>query len=144
MRRLLAASLIGAALSGGCRMCQGPDDYTGPVIRDGLPTLGFCERHNSILSGGTFSTRAVPGAADESSWDEAEGDAGAAGIHFDEPAIIIEQTEPAAPDSAPRLDLPPDDSPRQPQPEAQPRVVPPPQRLVTPPRTAAGWRGVKK
>lgn len=61
MRRWISASLVIAALSaGGCRFCQGPDDYCGPVYWDGVPVIGFCERHNSVLSPGTFSTRSVP------------------------------------------------------------------------------------
>lgn len=58
--------LFAALLSGGCRMCQGPQDYCGPVIRDDLPTLGFCERHNSVLSPGTYSTSQPESAPDES------------------------------------------------------------------------------
>ncbi|MBL8825875.1 MAG: hypothetical protein JNM18_02750 [Planctomycetaceae bacterium] len=58
MRRLILATLASAALStGGCRFCQGPDDYCGPVYWDGVPVIGFCERHNSVLSPGTFSSR---------------------------------------------------------------------------------------
>ena len=57
MDRIIISFVIAviASLHTGCRMCQGPEDYYGPVIRDGLPTLSFCERHNSILSAGTYS-----------------------------------------------------------------------------------------
>lgn len=55
MRRWIIASFTLAALSsGGCRFCQGPDDYCGPVYWNGGPVLGFCERHNSVLSPGTY------------------------------------------------------------------------------------------
>ena len=36
-------------------MCAAPFDLCGPVIREGSPPLGFCERHNSVLSPGTYS-----------------------------------------------------------------------------------------
>lgn len=54
---LLATTALGVS---GCHMCSGPEDYNGPVIRDGIPTLGFKERHNSILSPGTYTSISGP------------------------------------------------------------------------------------
>ena len=51
MRRTIWAVLLaGAAAGGGCRMCQNPYDYTGPVVDSNCPNCGY-SRSGSVLAG---------------------------------------------------------------------------------------------
>ncbi len=122
MRRLILASLASATLAmGGCRICQGPDDYCGPVYWDGVPVIGFCERHNSVLSPGSFSSR-----------DE-----------FVEEEVVSESDEPIdyvfdSPNESPVIRTQPQ-SALQPTP-AQPReATPVPQSTPAPGQTSPQW-----
>ena len=52
----LIGAVIGAALFGGCSMCQNPFDYTGAVTTPGVcPNCGYTSRAGSALTGASHS-----------------------------------------------------------------------------------------
>lgn len=51
MKRAIWAVLLAGAASGGCRICQSPYDYTGPVVDSACPNCGYA-RSGSVLDGG--------------------------------------------------------------------------------------------